>query len=405
MTDYVPLERPVKMVGPRVLVEDVKSRLILMNPVSRIRIKTGGKNMQLWQKNVRTVEPYIPGEQPMDKKVIKLNTNENPYPPSPLVLKAAEEFAKKGEDALRKYPDPEVRKLVQTLSAYHGVWPENVFVGVGSDDVLSVAFLTFFNSDKKILFPDVTYSFYPVWGDVYRIPYHKVKTDEDFRIKADDYLVQNGGIVIANPNAPTGMSLSINDIEKIVEGNPASVVIIDEAYIDFGGKSALELTREYDNVLVVRTFSKSRSLAGLRVGYAIGNEALIKAMNDVKFSINSYTMNAPSILLGSASVKDDEYFRKCIRQIKDTRDYTVENLERLQFKVLPSDANFVFATHIRFKAEEIFKALKERKIYVRYFKKPRIDNFLRISIGTDDEMRAFFKALRDILHIFSLNSL
>lgn len=361
--------------------------------------------MQLWQKNVRKVEPYVPGEQPLDEKVIKLNTNENPYPPSPLVMKAADELAKKGENPLRKYPDPEVKKLVQTLSAYHGVWPENVFVGVGSDDVLSVAFLTFFNSDKKILFPDVTYSFYPVWGDVYHIPYKTVKTDEDFKIKADDYLVPNGGIVIANPNAPTGMSLTLSDIEKIVEGNPASVVIIDEAYIDFGGKSALELTREYDNVLVVRTFSKSRSLAGLRVGYAIGNEALIKAMNDIKFSINSYTMNAPSILLGSASVKDDEYFRKCIRQIRDTRDYTVENLERLQFKVLPSDANFVFATHIRFKAEEIFKALKERKIYVRYFNKPRIDNYLRISIGTDEEMRAFFKVLRDILHTFSLNLL
>ena len=359
--------------------------------------------MQLWKKNVREVEPYTPGEQPLDEKVVKLNTNENPYPPSPLVMQAAAELAKKGEDNLRKYPDPEVKKLVQTLSAYHGVWPENVFVGVGSDDVLSVAFLTFFNSDKKILFPDITYSFYPVWCDVYRIPYKTVKTDEDFRIHADDYMPPNGGVVIANPNAPTGRSLPIEDIEKIVRENPASVVIIDEAYIDFGGKSAIELTREYDNLLVVRTFSKSRSLAGLRVGYAIGNAELIKAMNNVKFSINSYTMNAPSIQLGCASVKDKEYFAKCIRQIKDTRDYMVENLERLQFKVLPSDANFVFATHIRYKAEDIFKALKERKIFVRYFNKPRIDNYLRISVGTDDEMRKFFKVLREVLHGFALS--
>ncbi len=359
--------------------------------------------MQLWKKNVRDVEPYTPGEQPLDEKVIKLNTNENPYPPSPLVMQAAAELAKKGEDDLRKYPDPEVKKLVQTLSAYHGVWPENVFVGVGSDDVLSVAFLTFFNSDKKILFPDITYSFYPVWCDVYRIPYKTVKTDEDFRIQADDYMTPNGGVVIANPNAPTGRSLPIEDIEKIIKGNPASVVIIDEAYIDFGGKSALELTRDYDNLLVVRTFSKSRSLAGLRVGYAMGNADLISAMNNVKFSINSYTMNAPSIQLGCASVKDKEYFLKCIRQIKDTRDYMVENLERLQFKVLPSDANFVFATHIRYKAEDIFKALKERKIFVRYFNKPRIDNYLRISVGTDDEMRKFFKTLRDVLHGFALS--
>lgn len=359
--------------------------------------------MQLWKKNVREAEPYIPGEQPLDKKVIKLNTNENPYPPSPQVLKAAEELSKKGADSLRKYPDPEAKKLVQTISAYHGVWPENVFVGVGSDDVLSIAFLTFFNSDKKILFPDVTYSFYPVWAGVYGIPFKKVATDEDFRIDPSDYLVPNGGIVIPNPNAPTGISLSLSDIEAIVKGNPTSVVVIDEAYIDFGKESALRLTETYDNLLIVRTFSKSRSLAGLRVGYAIGNEELIKCMESVKFSINSYTMNVPSMMLGCASIQDKEYFSKCIRKIKDTREYTVENLERLQFKVLPSDANFIFATHIRYKAEDIFKSLKERKILVRYFKQPRIDNYLRITIGTDEEMRALFKALRDILHNFAVS--
>ena len=357
----------------------------------------------LWEKNVRKTDPYVPGEQPLDTKVIKLNTNENPYPPSETVLKAAADMAKKGADSLRRYPDPEAKKLVQTLSAYHGVWPENVFVGVGSDDVLSLSFLTFFNSDKSILFPDITYSFYPVWAGIYNISYKTVKTDEDFKIPADSFTVPNGGIVIANPNAPTGISMSYDDIERIVKDNPASVVIIDEAYIDFGGSSALPLTKEYDNVLVVRTFSKSRSLAGLRIGYAIGDKNLIKALNDVKFSVNSYTMNYPSIVMGSASINDREYFAECIRKIKDTRDYTVESLEGLSFKVLPSDANFVFATHIRYKAEDIYKALKERKIYVRYFKQPRIDNYLRITIGTDEEMRKFFKELRDILHSFAVS--
>ncbi len=359
--------------------------------------------MALWKEYIRKTEPYVPGEQPSDKKIIKLNTNENPYPPSPLVLKAATELGEKGADDLRRYPDPEVKKLVQTLSAYHGVWPENVFTGVGSDDVLSVAFLTFFNSAKPVLFADITYSFYSVWTDIYRIPFKTIPVDDDFRIHVSEYTQPNGGIVIANPNAPTGISISLDDIRSLAEANQDSVVIIDEAYIDFGGTTALPLIKEYENVLVVRTFSKSRSLAGLRVGYALGSETLIKAMNDVKFSINSYTMNAPAIQLGVASVQDREYFNECIRKIKDTREYTVENLERNSFKILPSDANFVFATHIRQPARKIFEGLKKRKVYVRYFDKPRIDNFLRISIGTDEEMRAFFKELRGVLNDLALD--
>ena len=359
--------------------------------------------MALWKEYIRKTEPYVPGEQPSDKKIIKLNTNENPYPPSPLVLKAAKELGEKGADDLRRYPDPEVKKLVQTLSAYHGVWPENVFTGVGSDDVLSVAFLTFFNSAKPVLFADITYSFYSVWTDIYRIPFKTIPVDDDFRIHVSEYTQPNGGIVIANPNAPTGISISLDDIRSLAEANQDSVVIIDEAYIDFGGTTALPLIKEYENVLVVRTFSKSRSLAGLRVGYALGSETLIKAMNDVKFSINSYTMNAPAIQLGVASVQDREYFNECIRKIKDTREYTVENLERNSFKILPSDANFVFATHIRQPARKIFEGLKKRKVYVRYFDKPRIDNFLRISIGTDEEMRAFFKELRGVLNDLALD--
>ena len=359
--------------------------------------------MAMWKEFIRKTIPYVPGEQPSDKKIIKLNTNENPYPPSPRVLKAAVELGEKGADDLRRYPDPEVKKLVQTLSAYHGVWPENVFTGVGSDDVLSVAFLTFFNSPKPVLFADITYSFYSVWTDIYRIPSKTIPVDEDFRIHVSDYNIPNGGIVIANPNAPTGISLPLEDIRALVEANQDSVVIVDEAYIDFGGQSALALIKEYENVLVVRTFSKSRSLAGLRVGYALGSETLIKAMNDVKFSINSYTMNAPSIKLGVECVQDREYFAECIRKIKDTREYTVENLERNGFKVLPSDANFVFASHIRHPAKKIFEGLKKRKVFVRFFDKPRINNYLRISIGTDDEMRTFFKELRGVLNDLALD--
>ena len=358
--------------------------------------------MGAWMKNVRKVEPYVPGEQPPGKDIIKLNTNENPYPPSPLVLKAAQDMSASGADELRKYPDPNISKLVQTLSAYHGVWPENVFCGVGSDDVLSVAFQTFFNSDKPVLFPDVTYSFYPVWAKLYGIHFKRVPVTEDFRININDYDPHNGGIVIANPNAPTGISLSLEDIEALVKANENSVVIIDEAYIDFGGKSALPLITKYDNLLVVRTFSKSRSLAGLRVGYAMGSKELIKAMNDVKFSINSYTLNAPAIDMGVASVKDDEYFRENIAKITATRQKTVEGLEFAGFKVLPSDANFVFATHSRHKAKDIFEELRKQKIYVRYFAKDRIDNYLRITIGTDEEMSEFLKHVRNITEELSM---
>ena len=350
-----------------------------------------------WMKNVREVEPYVPGEQPLKENIIKLNTNENPYPPAPEVMEAAIKLGETGEDLLRKYPDPNASKLVQTLSAYHGVWPENVFVGVGSDDVLSVAFQTFFNGNKPLLFPDVTYSFYPVWAKLYGIKYQEVMVDAGFKIHSEDYDIPNTGIVIPNPNAPTGISIGLSDIENILEANLDSVVIIDEAYIDFGGQTAIPLIEKYDNLLVVRTFSKSRSLAGLRVGYAIGNEMLINAMNAVKFSINSYTMNAPAIQLGIASIKDDAYFKKSINQIKETRSYTVEHLKENNFMVLDSDANFVFARHVRHDAVKIFNELKKAKIYVRHFNSARINNYLRISIGTQEEMEKFFKELKGIL--------
>ena len=260
--------------------------------------------MKSWRDNVRKVEPYTPGEQPKEEGVIKLNTNENPYPPSEKIKEAMSEIKN-----LRKYPDPAATKLVEAIASYHGFDKEEVFVGVGSDDVLAVAFMTFFNGKKPIFFPDITYSFYPVWAELFGIPYEKKTVNAAFEIQKEDYYAENGGVVFPNPNAPTGAFLSLDVVEDIIKHNQDVVVIVDEAYIDFGGDTAKELTRKYDNVLVVQTYSKSRSLAGLRIGYAIGNKELIKAMNDVKYSYNSYTMNEPSIVLGTAVLEDEEYFQ------------------------------------------------------------------------------------------------
>ncbi len=345
--------------------------------------------MAAWSDNIRKVEPYVPGEQPKDMNVIKLNTNENPYGPSP---KAAE--AIQDPDLLRLYPDPKASLLVDTIAAYHGVAPSQVFVGVGSDDVLAMSFLTFFNSDKPILFPDITYSFYDVWAELFRIPYERPALDKNFRLVKEDYYKKNGGVVFPNPNAPTGIYEDLVNVEDIISHNSDSIVIVDEAYIDFGGKSALELIDKYDNLVVVRTFSKSRSMAGLRIGYAISNPPLIKALNDVKYSYNSYTMNRPSIIMGTESVKDDDYFKAMVAKVVATRKRFVENIKPLGFTCLDSSANFVFATHESIPAKEIFESAKNAHIYVRYFDEPRIDNYLRISIGTDKEMDRFVEFLK-----------
>ena len=299
-------------------------------------------------------------------------------------------------DNLRKYPDAKSSLLVDKLAAYHGLKPEQVFVGVGSDDVISMCFLTFFNSDKPVFFPDITYSFYDVWASVYRIPYEQKPLDENFNIIKDDYMQENGGIIFPNPNAPTGILVGTDFIEDIVKANPSSVVIIDEAYIDFGGESVLPLIDKYDNLLVVRTYSKSRSMAGLRIGYAMGNAELIKYLNDVKYSVNSYTMNMPSLILGSAIIDDEEYFRTTLAKIISTRDKFSADLEKLGFTVLPSKSNFVFASHKTVPATEIFEKLKEKNVYVRHFNAPRIDNFLRITIGTDEEMTKVVSLLETI---------
>ncbi|MBQ3665672.1 MAG: histidinol-phosphate transaminase [Lachnospiraceae bacterium] len=349
--------------------------------------------MKTWRDNVRKVVPYVPGEQPK-RKVIKLNTNENPYPPSPKVKEAIMEF---DPECLRRYPDPECMSLRSVLANYYGFEPENVFVGVGSDDVISMAFMTFFNSDRPILFPDITYSFYSVWADLHKVKYETVAVDDNFRIKKEDFYKENGGIIFPNPNAPTAIYEPLEFVRDLLDHNRDVVVIVDEAYIDFGGQSALELTREYDNLLVVQTFSKSRSMAGMRIGYAIGNQELIKAMNDVKFSFNSYTMNQSALLMGCEAVKDDEYFKKTIKEIVATREKTKERLTALGFECTNSKANFLFATHQTRKAKDIFELLKSKDIFVRYFNLPRIDNYLRISIGTEEEMDALIKALLQIL--------
>lgn len=351
--------------------------------------------MRKWEENVKKVVPYTPGEKPQKKGIIKLNTNECPYPPSPLVEKKIKEMA---YEDLRLYPEfPEKTQLAAELAAYHQVSEEEIFIGVGSDDVLSMAFLTFFQAGKPILFPDITYSFYDVWADVYGIPFQTKALAEDFTINPEDYLADNGGVIFPNPNAPTGTLLCLEDVEKIVAANQDVVVIVDEAYIDFGGISALPLLKKYENLLVVRTFSKSRAMAGARIGYAVGSAKLISYLNNVKYSVNSYTMNRPSLELGVEAVKDDAYFKEICGRIIATRTRTEERLKSLGFTFPKSYGNFIFAAHREVKAGYIFEKLKEYDIYVRHWEKERISNYLRITIGTDEEMDALFRALREII--------
>ena len=346
-----------------------------------------------WEDNVKRVVPYVPGEQPKSK-VIKLNTNENPYPPSPKVREVLSNY---DIDELRLYPDVNAGELGMALAKYYGLNSNQVFVGVGSDDVLAIAFMTFFNSDKEILFPDITYSFYDVWADLYKIPYRMVELNDEFRINIEDYLVPNGGIVIPNPNAPTGVEKDVKELEKIVAKNPDSVVIIDEAYVDFGATSMLPLINKYDNLLIVQTYSKSRSMAGARIGMAFGNEKLIKYMNDVKFSINSYTMNRLTVAAGTAALEDEEYFKETCDKVIATRERTKVRLRELGFDMPDSKSNFVFATHESIPASDIFNAAKSAGIYLRWWNKDRISNRLRISIGTDEEMDALLTFLKEYI--------
>jgi len=352
--------------------------------------------MRPWEKNIRQVVPYVPGEQPNTPNMIKLNTNENPYPPSPGVLKVMKEFE---VDKLRLYPDPTAKILVDELADYYKLEKNQLFVGVGSDDVLAMAFMTFFNSDKSILFPDITYSFYDVWAQLFHIPYETPTLDDKFRMKREDYYKENGGIVIANPNAPTSVNEDLDFIRDILQHNQKSIVIVDEAYIDFGGTSSVELIKEFDNLLVVQTFSKARSMAGMRIGYAMGHPELIKAINDVKYSYNSYTMNQPSLYYGVEAVKDQVYFNECIAKVVATRERVMVELTKLGFSFPKSKTNFIFATHESIPAQELLTALRKESIFVRHFNKPRIDNYLRITVGTDEEMNVLLESLKSLIRV------
>ena len=340
------------------------------------------------------MDPYVPGEQPQGN-VIKLNTNENPYPPAPGVRTALQNV---DTDLMRRYPDPTAGELVHTLAEYYGVKDEQVFVGVGSDDVLAMCFLTFFNSQKSILFPDITYSFYKVWAELYRIPYECPQVDSQFRIVKEDYYKENGGVIFPNPNAPTSIYEELDFVEDILQHNQDVIVIVDEAYVDFAGKSALELIDRYDNLIVVQTFSKARSMAGMRIGYAISNPTLIKYLNDAKYSFNSYTMNQTSLVCGVEAVKDKAYFEECVNKIIETREWAKEELKNLGFHCLDSKSNFIFAMHPDYDAKELFEALKENDIYVRFWGSERIEQYMRITVGTREEMEAMFAFLKKYMN-------
>lgn len=350
--------------------------------------------MKSWEANVRRVVPYTPGEQPQAADIIKLNTNENPYPPAPGVGRALRELQ---EGSMRLYPDPAAGELVRAVADFYHLDEKQVFVGVGSDDVLAMCFLTFFNSGRPVLFPDITYSFYDVWADLFGIPYERPELNENFAVCKEDYFRENGGVIFPNPNAPTGVELPLSHVEEIVKRNRDVVVIVDEAYVDFGAESAISLIEKYDNLLVVQTFSKSRSMAGMRIGFACGNPLLIQYLNDVKYSFNSYTMDRASLAAGVASVEDREYFEETCRKIIETREWAKEELKSLGFTFPDSKANFIFASHKTCPASVLYEALRENHIYVRYFPKKRIDNYLRITVGTRQEMEQLFAFLKTYL--------
>ena len=347
-----------------------------------------------WSKQIEGLDPYTPGEQPQDQQYIKLNTNESPYPPSPMVAEALKTFPC---ESLRRYPDPESGQLVTALAEYHNVDPLQVFVGNGSDEVLAHAFQAFFRQDYPILFPDISYSFYPVYCKLYQIEYQQPVLDPQFCINIQDYASANGGIIIPNPNAPTGIALETGALRELLADNPESVVIIDEAYVDFGAESACPLIAEFPNLLVVQTFSKSRSLAGLRLGLALGQENLIEALQRVKNSFNSYPIDSLASACALAALADEDYFQLCRQRVIASRERLSTELEQLGFEVFPSSSNFVFVRHASAAAATLYHDLKSAGILVRYFNKARIDNCLRISIGSDSECDALVTALHKIL--------
>ena len=340
----------------------------------------------------KDLEAYVPGEQPRDMEYIKLNTNESPYPPSKEVVDAISGVEVKN---LRLYSDPECKFLREAIAKNYGVNLENVFVSNGSDDILNFAFMAF--SEKGAIFPEISYGFYKVFAELHCINYEEIPLSEDFTINTNDYLSKGKMIAIANPNAPTGIALSLSDIEKIVKSNEGNLVLIDEAYVDFGGESAIGLTKKYNNLLVVHTFSKSRSLAGARLGFAIANEEIIKDLEKIKYSTNPYSINRLSLLAGEAAIKSDPYYKENAKKIIEARQYTVSELKKLGFEVLPSCANFIFAKKDGLDGEEIYLKLKQNGILVRHFTKERIKDFNRITIGTMEQMQKFISVISSII--------
>lgn len=347
-----------------------------------------------WSKLTNSLTPYIPGEQPKDKKYIKLNTNENPYPPSPKVLEVIKNTANKD---LRLYPDPSGDDLRKVIANHHNLSLNQIFAGNGSDEILSFAFAAFFDPSQVIIFPDITYTFYPVYANFYGLLYKEIPLEEDFSLPLEKFNIPNGGIILANPNAPTAKYVPMDYFRSILNNNKEKVVIIDEAYIDFGGKSTVKLINEYPNLLVIHTLSKSRSLAGLRVGIAMGNEELIEGLNRVKNSFNSYTLDRLALVGAIAAYEDNKYFEETRNKVIKTREETIKNLRVLGFSIPDSKANFIFVSHPKINAKLIFESLRERGILVRHFNKPRIDNYLRISIGTDKEMDFLIENLKEII--------
>lgn len=350
---------------------------------------------KFWNDKVKEIEPYVPGEQPKDKKYIKLNTNENPYPPADNVIEAMKNAV---NDDLKLYPDPTCSELIDEIAKYYSLNKDEVFIGNGSDEILAFSFMTFFSKEKQILFPDISYTFYKVYAELFNLDYKLVKLDDNYNIPLEELKFSNGGIIIPNPNAPTGKYIDIEQLRVLIETNKDSVVIIDEAYIDFGGESMVKFIKEYDNLLVIQTLSKSRSLAGLRVGFALGHRDLIEGLNRIKNSINSYTIDRVAIAGAKAAINEQEYFKEITNKIINTRERTVKDLAALGFIILESKANFVFVQHNKVSGKYLYETLKDNGILVRYFNKDRIDNFLRITIGTDFEMNTLIEKLKLILN-------
>ncbi|MEI0700329.1 histidinol-phosphate transaminase [Brachyspira intermedia] len=343
----------------------------------------------------KSIEPYTPGEQPKDKKYIKLNTNESPYPPSPNVKKA---LIDSSFDDLRLYPDPNVSDLKKEIAELYNVNTNNIFIGNGSDEILAFSFMAFFNKGDKVYYPNITYSFYSVYSSLFDLNEVKIPLKDDFSIDINDYKNLDAGIFIANPNAPTGLLLSLSQIEEIIINNKNNIVIIDEAYIDFAEtESAYKLVNKYDNLLVIQTFSKSRALAGIRLGFAIGNENLIQGLKNIKYSFNSYTINRLSIIAGIEAIKDKDYFKDTVNKVINTREKTKIKLKELGFNVLDSKSNFIFISHKNVFAEDIYVKLRENGILVRYFKNDLINNYIRVTIGTDEEMNIFVEKIKYII--------